>query len=734
MTSDADVAAEQVALEQQRLDVMYARLDELRDQIADRLSQSQRPTTGTPGSLVEREAMVSMYSDRVSVLNGVDDRLCFGRLDMSGGDTRYVGRIGLLDDANNPLLMDWRADAAAAFYQATGANPMGVVRRRNIATTRRTVTGLDDDVLILDEMSENDLETVTGNDSLLTALDSARTGQMRDIVATIQSEQDQIIRSDLGGILVVEGGPGTGKTVVALHRVAYLLYASRDRIARSGALIIGPNDAFVSYIDAVLPALGETGVLLRSIGSMHSGVHATTDDSPAVAILKGDHRMAEALRHTIRSRQRVPVAPIDLQIDGTKIQLTPSDVSAAIRRARDTHKPHNEARLVFVRDILQKLAGRLARALRMNLDDDTRVDLVADLRDSKDVRREVNLCWMPLTPEQVLRQLLADPAKIAEAAPWLDFDEQSLMSRSPESEWTISDVALLDELAELLGDWDPQASARDARAAAERAAQVANARDVLASSAAGQMMTAEQLADRFSQSESLAPLAERAAADRTWAYGHVVVDEAQELSPMQWRMIMRRSPSKSMTVVGDPAQTGSPAGAGSWEDAFRPHAHDRWRRTELTINYRTPALIMASATGVLDRAGIGGPRPRSVREGRWEPQSVRLESIDELATLITAEARLLEHGTLCIIGSEKDQAVLELSADVARRSIDDPVVVSVETPLGVKGLEFDGVLLFEPSNVVEASTRPAQDLYVSMTRPTQRLTIAHVSELPQLLT
>ena len=270
-----EVAARQIALEQEHIDVLYRRLDEVRDHVAYRLQRAiGDPIAGTPGSLTERDAMVAAQMNRLTELNGVDERLCFGRLDLLDGDSAYVGRIGLFDEFQNSLMMDWRADASAPFYQATAAAPKDVVRRRNVATSARTVTAIDDDVLILDALSDETRESVTGNDSLITALDSARTGHMRDIVSTIQAEQDIIIRSDAKGVLVVEGGPGTGKTVVALHRVAYLLYAHRDRISRSGALIIGPNPAFLHYIDQVLPALGETGVVLVTLGDLYPGVCA----------------------------------------------------------------------------------------------------------------------------------------------------------------------------------------------------------------------------------------------------------------------------------------------------------------------------------------------------------------------------------------------------------------------------------------------------------------------------
>lgn len=739
-----DAASQQIALEQQQVDLLYTRLDEVRSSVERRLRQAERePTTGTEASITEREGFVSLHRQRLSVLNGVDDRLCFGRLDMLDSATRYVGRIGLFDDSNNPLLMDWRADAAAVFYQATAAQPDGVVRRRHIATAMRKVTGVDDDVLILDALTDATRDTVTGHDSLLTALDAARTGQMRDIVSTIQSEQDRIIRSPLRGILVVQGGPGTGKTVVALHRVAYLLYAHRDRIARSGALIVGPNPGFLRYIDKVLPALGETGVVMSTVGQLYPGVSATETDSPAAARLKGDLRMADVIRNAVRARQRIPEAPIRLRVDNSVVMLTPADVSASIRRARDSRKPYNEARVTYAKDLLGRLAGKLAKSLRINMDDDTRADLIADLRDSKDVRREINLCWMPVSAERLVRDLYADETLLAACGPWLTPADVRALARPAASPWTVSDIAVLDEAAELVGDYDPQAAVRAAEAAQARAAELDYARQVLASSgAAAAMTTAEDLVDRYAPGAAMASLAERAGADRGWAFGHVVVDEAQELSEMDWRMLMRRCPSKSMTIVGDPAQTGSPAGVGNWQEALGRYAEQRWRLERLSINYRTPKLLMDAAADVLRIAGIDADPPNSVREGSWAPQYLQLAGEDaetlhgELAAAIAAERELLKSGTLAVVCapgrignvSQAVDAAIAASALAA-----DAVPVSVCDVADVKGLEFDSVILIEPAEITAASSRPAQDLYVAMTRPTQRLVFVHGKPLPELL-
>lgn len=733
-----DVAAQQIAAEQVVINGLYQRLDEVLADVDIRLAAERKaPITGTPASHSEREAMVAMLEDRSASLRSVNERLCFGRLDSADGNKRYIGRTGLSDEAANPLLMDWRADAAAPFYQATAAQPLGIARRRHLATEGRVVVGIDDDVLMLAALGDEARESVTGNDSLLTSLDAARTGHMRDIVSTIQAEQDAIIRSELRGILVVQGGPGTGKTVVALHRVAYLLYAHRDKIARSGALIIGPSPRFMSYIDRVLPALGETGVVMQSLGQLFPGVDAVAVDDPAVSAIKGNLRMTEVIRRAVRLRQRVPSKPIPLDIDGTMIELKPHDVAAAIRRARDTRKPHNRARVVFVREIIARLADQLARKLRMNIDNDVRQDLIADLRESRDVRREVNLCWMPVTAERLVADLLGSRDALRAAASDLTDTQIDVLLRPAGSPWTTNDVPLLDEAAELLGEWDPHEATIAATKARANAAEVAYAREVLASSgAAAKMITAEKFAERFSQTEQRAPLAERAAADREWAYGHLVVDEAQELTAMQWRMVMRRCPARSMTLVGDPDQTAAAGGVGSWRDALAPFVQDRWRIARLTINYRTPARIMTSAAAVLTAAGIEANPPESVRAGDRDPQYVQLPELSTAAVteVIDAQRQRLVHGTVAIIAAEVDRDVANSAVRRAAQALAGGApTVSVFTPAEAKGLEFDGVIVLEPSTICAEAARAPQDLYVAMTRPTRDLVIAHDEGLPEFV-
>jgi DNA helicase IV len=727
--------------EQHYVDLLYGRLDELRAR-AERELVAVRGTapSGTHQNRSERDSFAALYEQRLAQLRAVEDRLCFGRFDTTDEGQRYVGRIGLSDDERVQLLIDWRAPAARMFYQATAASPGDVVRRRHLTTRGRAVTAIEDEVLNLDDIDAGELATLSGEGALLAALNAKRTGRMGDIVATIQAEQDDVIRAELSGVLVVQGGPGTGKTAVALHRAAYLLYTHRERLARSGVLLVGPNPTFLRYIERVLPSLGETGVVMATPGQLLPGVVATVDDVAEVAALKGDVRMAEVIATAIKHRQRVPDVPKLLNVEGHQLVLRPHVVAAARAHARRTQRPHNLARVSYVKEILDGLASQYARLLGVQLSSDNRAEMLADLRESADVRREVNLTWMPLTPQGLLESLYADPQRLAAAAPHLDADELALLRRDRGAPWTVSDIALLDEAAELLGEDDTGGYELKRQAAQQRQAEIEYARGALQiSGGAGGLVSAEALAGRFADEGPILTAAERAAVDRTWAYGHIVVDEAQELSAMTWRLLMRRCPVRSMTLVGDVAQTGSAAGARSWSEVLDPYVEGRWRLTELTVNYRTPAQVMVLASAVLAAAGIEANAPRSVREGDFAPTALAIEPGDDAAVvaLVDAERDFLGDGRLAVIAPAAlvDRLHGALSAGLpagvvaASTGLLD-AAVAVLAVHQVKGLEFDTVVLVEPAQIKAASARGANDLYVAMTRPTQRLRIVHSDPLP----
>jgi len=717
----------QLDQEQAHVTAVYTRLDELRAHTRRRLAEVRRTgAVGTHQNRSERDAFATLYEDRLAQLGSVEDRLVFGRLDLRDGQRRYVGRIGISDAEHHPLLTDWRAPAARPFYQATAAEPGEVVLRRHLQTKGRTVVGLEDDLLDADAVADD--VVLSGEGALLAALNAERTGRMSDIVATIQAEQDAIIRSPLDGVLVVEGGPGTGKTAVALHRAAYLLYAHREQIERSGVLVVGPSRVFLRYIEQVLPALGETGVVSTTIADLLPGIEATGTEDPALAQIKGRPLWARILSNAVRARQRI-LPEQDLKVGSLRLRLRTQDMAEAQARARRSRQPHNLARVTFVRHMLDALAEQYAEKVGGGTED--HADIVEELRSARDVRVALNLCWLPLTATGLLADLYAKPHRLAEAAPRLSAAERSRLARDRSAAWTAADVPLLDELAELLGA-DDEASRAEAQAEqARRAEEVAYAREMLsASGAGGGLVSAEMVAGRFAGGGTALTTAERAAADRSWTYGHVVVDEAQELSAMAWRALRRRNPRRSMTIVGDVWQTSSPAGARDWEQMLSRPLGRTFRTETLTVNYRTPASIMALAQQAMQTWRPDLPEA-PVTSARDVPDAVVREQVSDLVRgvqEVVDQAR--GHGTLAVIADQRRHAAL-IEAVGAGDGSDLRAEVVVLDPAGSKGLEFDVVVVVEPQELLDGGA-PA-DLYVAMTRATRRLHLVHAGALPASL-
>ncbi len=759
-----------LAAEQDYLTMLYRHLDERRRYTANRLAEVLRgATTGTPQALSERDAAAAMYSDQLVTLDGVEQGLCFGRLDLdghadeedAGEERRYIGRLGLLDEDRDyePLLIDWRAPAARPFYTATAACPEGVRRRRHIRTRSRTVLAVDDEVLDLDSAQQDPTRiSLTSEAALLAALGTSRTGRMSDIVATIQAEQDRIIRAKPQGVLVVQGGPGTGKTAVALHRAAYLLYTHRQQLAKRGVLVVGPNSTFLSYIGQVLPSLGETSVLLSTVAQLHPGLHARGVEPAETAAVKGRAEMAKVVAAAVRDRQQVPLAPIELDVEAQPVRLDEQVCLPARTRARRSRKPHNEAKRIFHREVLTALAEQVASGLGAGLlDRDDLADIRAELRASPELTAALDRLWPTLSPEQLLADLYADPQRLAIATHRVLFpEERDLLARpvsdpgtEPEQVWTPADVPLLDEAAELLGS---DGNAEAAREAAALRAELQYAQGVLEILdldedldpellRATDLIDASRLADR-QRHRWHGSTADRAAADRTWTYGHVIIDEAQELSPMAWRVLMRRCPSRSMTVVGDLAQTGDRAGAVSWQEVLGPYVAQRWRLEQLTINYRNPAEIAELANEVLAALDVGITPPQSVRRTGIAPRTVRVVALpDELPTVVAEEIAAVGDGRVAVLGAaasvdELRTMVPTSSGDnrgLIAGSADLDAPVTVLTVTQAKGLEFDTVVLVDPAAILAESPRGLNDLYVALTRTTHRLCVVHSGELPGVL-
>ncbi|KUI28894.1 helicase [Mycobacterium sp. IS-1742] len=695
---------------------LYTRLDGERARAREKYAAALRGD----GALVERDAEVRALANEIQRLDVADDGLCFGRLDADSGERLYIGRIGLFDrdDDFEPLLLDWRAPLARAFYVATAAHPEGMRRRRQFHTRGRRVLDFTDEVLGRPRGDERG-----GESALLAAVNAPRGEGMRDIVATIQAEQDAIIRLDHSGVLVIEGGPGTGKTVVALHRVAYLLYTQRARIERHGVLVIGPNPAFLDHISRVLPSLGETNVVLMTTGDLVPGLSVTAEDGAEAVALKGSLEILDVLAAAVADRERVPERPLVIELPDVTVQIDPDTAQWAIDEARGSGLPHNHARRVF-RDtveyvLTERAVSRIGRGWLSRADkgawEELRADVLEDLADSEQYLAALDQLWPSLTPQQLLSELYESRERLQAAGA----DER--LWRSDGAAWTVSDVPLLDELVDLLG----RDTAADIAAEKARVAETDYAEGVLESMVAHEdlmddedlllatdLMRGEELAERFTERDNR-ELAERAAADRDWTYRHVVVDEAQELSEMDWRVLMRRCPSKSFTIVGDLAQRRSPAGARSWSEMLEPYVPGRWLYRPLSVNYRTPAEIMAVAAAVLAEFAPAVTPPESVRSTGVPPWR-RLVAPDEIASAIAdfMQEEDARDGTCVVIGP--------------------PDVPGTVAPADVKGLEFDAVLLVEPERIFDGP-RGAADLYVALTRATQRLAIAHCGPLPPAL-
>jgi DNA helicase IV len=702
---------------------LYARLDAERARVKGEYSAALRSDGETP---MERDVQVRASAKEVKRLEVGENGLCFGRLDTLSGDHSYIGRIGLFDEENDyePVLLDWRAPASRAFYVATAANPENMRRRRQFHTRGRQVVDFTDEVLGRPG-GGTELGDERGDTALLAAVNAPRGDGMRDIVATIQAEQDEIIRLDHPGVLVIEGGPGTGKTVVALHRVAYLLYTQRERMERHGVLVVGPNPAFLNHIGRVLPSLGESDVVFMTTGDLVPGLRVTAEDTPEAARLKGSLKILDVLAAAVADRQRLPEHPLAIELADVTVRIDAETAAWAREEARASGLPHNEARAVFSEIVTyvltERATARIGRGWLTRADrkqwEQLRADLLKELADDDKFTAALDELWPILTPETLLAPLFTSPERLRAAGA-----DQALL-RADGGAWTVSDVPLLDELVDLLGPDKPA----DRTAEQERQAEAEHAADVLDSLVGRQdsmddedhlfatdLLYAEDLADRFVEHDTRS-LVERATADRDWTYRHIVVDEAQELSEMDWRVLMRHCPGRSFTVVGDLAQRRSEAGATSWDTMLEPYVPGRWVYRSLSVNYRTPAEIMTVAAALLAEFAPGVQPPESVRACGVQPWSRRVTE-DELPAAIEEFVR--------------DEAGREGTSVV----IGPPGVPGAVAPSETKGLEFDAVLVVEPTRILADGPRGAAELYVALTRATQRLGVLHQGPLPQALT
>lgn len=709
-----------MAAEQAHVDAVYERLEVATRSARRAASSGQsrytserdtwvREEDGT--ALFERDAFAYQAAKRLAVLDAEHEGLVFGRLDHTDGEVRYIGRIGVRDDDYEPLVIDWRARAAEPFYRATPQNTMNVIRRRVLRCRSDRVVGIEDD--LLDAEANREHLPIIGEGALMAALSRSRGTKMRDIVATIQAEQDEAIRAPYQGVTIISGGPGTGKTVVALHRAAYLLYSNRRRFERGGVLVVGPSSLFMDYIERVLPSLGEDSVTLRAIGAVVSdvlpGVTSSRVDDADTATVKGSLRMVQVLKNLVNQPLMDPESlNVTVTVKGHVLSLGEPEL-AAIRSNVLAHNKANHGRSSAERQLVAALASRLPS--EVDLDPDLVNDLITD---SAAYQMFVNAWWPPLTAPETLRRL-ADPAVTARAAGGvLSAEEQELLvsSYSDHAEWSVADTALLDELAAILGPPPPD---RDA----DPLLFLGEGSDV------SEVVTTADLLSREIEHDPHA--------DAHETYAHVLVDESQDITPMQWRMLRRRGSQASWTVVGDLAQSSWPdleeVGRAS-RDLIGSAPHRQFR---LSVNYRSPAEVFDLAAQVVRRVYPMADLPKAVRSTGVHPTLLTVSDAGLVSELVRVVDSLTDDvpGTVGIIAppSRLDALRNALPSRLAYRMNPANLArVLFVSPLEAKGLEYDAVVVVSPDEIVAESPGGVRVLYVALTRATQRLVTMDVGE------
>ena len=701
----------ELADEQRFVDHAYECLEQTRNDAWQIREMNEASTGGTFQARYERNAFDEVLVGRLTQLDLGDAALVFGRIDRMTEspevfESFHIGRIAVADSNREPVVVDWRAPVAEPFYRATGREPMGLVRRRHFAVQGREVLGIEDELFGaghlgvghdegLDGTPASGAPQLRGYSTLLTVLSRGRTGQLGDIVATIQAEQDEIIRSSQQGVLVVEGGPGTGKTVVALHRAAYLLYTFRFPLEDQGVLVVGPNRVFLRYIEKVLPSLGEAGVEQVVLADLVRGHSFSVKDSENVARIKGDLRMAKIVVNSVGDRQRALHKDVEIGFGAGYLRLTRGESATIVREARRRFRRHNAAHHWVETEVVTAM---IASSHNQELDLESTRDA---LREIKEFQAVINYMWPVLTPAELLHDLYSSKAlmrlaaqKVCTPAEYETLYRQRALSLA-DAKFSDADVAVLDEALAVLGP-RPRRSGRINEA------------------------------------------------DEIRTYGHIVIDEVQDLSPMQLRMISRRSLNGSMTIVGDIAQATSAHAPASWQEvlAHLPKKNPS-RIIGLTVGYRIPKQIMDLATQVMLAAAPNQVAPVSVREGDAAPKFVQCSGGELLAKLIDETNRLvteLSDGNVAIVCPDEMTEEICRALDSAKIVFGRAGASGIEFGLTVvpvsviKGLELDGVVVVEPAKIVAAQTHGLRALYVALTRSTRRLSVVHSQALPVAMT
>ena len=700
----------ELADEQRFIDHAYECLEQTRNDAWQIREMNEASTGGTFQARYERNAFDEVLVGRLTQLDLGDAALVFGRIDRLTEspeifESFHIGRIAVADSNREPVVVDWRAPVAEPFYRATGRESMGLARRRHFAVQGRELLGIEDELFGaghlgvghdegLDGEPASALPKLRGYSTLLTVLSRGRTGLLGDIVATIQAEQDEIIRSSQQGVLVVEGGPGTGKTVVALHRAAYLLYTFRFPLEDQGVLVVGPNRVFLRYIERVLPSLGEAGVEQVVLADLVRGHSFSAKDSEDVARIKGDLRMAKIVANSVRDRERALRKDVEIGFGAGYLRLTSIESATIVREARRRFRRHNAAHHWVETEIVTAM---IASSHNQELDLESTRDA---LRDLKEFQAVINYMWPVLTPAELLHDLYSSKAlmrlaaqKVFTTAEYESMYRPRAVSLA-DAKFSDADVAVLDEALAVLGP-RPRRSGRINEA------------------------------------------------DEIRTYGHIVIDEVQDLSPMQLRMISRRSLNGSMTIVGDIAQATSAHAPASWQEVLEHLPKKNPSRViGLTVGYRIPKQIMDLATKVMLAAAPNQVAPVSVRDGDQAPKFVKCTSPELISKLIEEAKSLVEElndGNVAIVCPDEMTENVCRALDIAKVVYGHAGAAGIEYDLTVvpvsvvKGLELDGVIVVEPAKIVAAQTHGLRALYVALTRSTRRLSVVYSEPLPDAL-
>ncbi|MDO8106700.1 RNA polymerase recycling motor ATPase HelR [Isoptericola sp. b441] len=725
-----------IATDERHFAAIAACLDQRLAELADRLAELRRAPAGSGQEAMDRDSAIHRLSARRRMLQRFGLDLCLGRMVPDGGEPVYVGRLGLTDAAGRRLLVDWRAPAAEPFFGATHADAMGLVSRRRYHWTGGRVTDYWDEVFTADGLAGH--AALDDQSAFLASLAGSRTARMRDVLGTIAADQDAIIRAGSAGTLVVDGGPGTGKTVVALHRTAYLLY-SDPRLGhhRGGVLVVGPHRPYLDYVSDVLPSLGEEGVQLCTLRDLVPQGAGAGPEGAEVAALKADARLVAAIEPAVRFHENPPTAPLVVATPWADVRLSAADWADAFG-VPEPGTPHNDARDEIWEALVDILVDALREQLPCARDDtawsDGELDEDRALENrredegfdayglagrgddavvrrafaaNRDLVRAFGRAWPVLEATDVVGDLWTVPAYLRLCAPWLTAEQVRTLQRDVPDAWTEADLPLLDAARLRLGD--PEASRRRRRreaAAAESRERMSDVVDDLIAADDSELHVMSML--RGQDLRAALVDADAVPADRpdrlAGPFAHVVVDEAQELTDAQWQMLLARCPSRSFTVVGDRAQARH-GFAGSWQERLGWAGLDRVRTASLTLNYRTPSEVMAQAEPVIRAVLPDANVPTSVRTGGVP---VRYGAVAELADVL--RSWLAEHaGVACVVAT----------SEVA---VPDDDRVRVAAPELVKGLEFDLVVLVEPERF-GTGVQGAVDRYVAMTRATERLVV-----------